>query len=661
LLLKQTTELVVRTLKRGYIDQNTGKQPKDWKPFRLGFSELALLSGLPAGADLTMLSRCLDFGLAIGSLVPSTAPNATGPFVYLRRVYRTSEQTHIDDDDRVVDLQFALTEIATETVAVIVRFLCERSKSSRWAKGSVPPLTVNKILAILQRAMPEMRQTGIAVLPGPHGAESYLRIPRDPEMSEEFRLLNLTSGNFFVTAEGELSTTRTFDARYDAGDLLISRRRQLLTLESYLAAIVPVLDNATNITDLLVAWSMTADGRLGLNYVMWDIELGLRELDKPLEVLRGGRVLEPPRLARSITLATGLVGVARNEKLRVLKEDWSTDIRERWQKPVTVERELMSTLQAPTPHDRPIFDIAAGFCDVVRAFTEVVASLAALASPGPQASLFGDQSEDPKIVATEALRALRRLQTILQTMREPTDSVQSLECSDLEVELASNFRHFVRILRRYAAAFSWRLDRQLPSEPRTPGVRSSVVLFVDFAGSTPRSLEDEPRTYAAWMADGLHLISQWATAFGARELRDPGRKGDDITLEFADPDSAVLCAALVQEHFASLRATGNKRVSYDARCGIDQGSIEDADEDNRLSAAINRAAKLAKSQEPNQIALTPEVERECSNTLRSFLDHWGAEIDLRARPSAQSRFTPRLADREGIVRAYAQRLAAARI
>jgi len=84
---------------------------------------------------------------------------------------------------------------------------------------------------------------------------------------------------------------------------------------SYLNALVPLLDETQNVDELLTCWSISANGRLGLDYAMVDINLALDSLLDPLEVLAGGGRLVEEKLTRTRDRAHHFAGVARCEKI----------------------------------------------------------------------------------------------------------------------------------------------------------------------------------------------------------------------------------------------------------------------------------------------------------------------------------------------------------
>jgi hypothetical protein len=649
--VKQATDCLVRVLKRGYKNRNVGRAESDWRPYRLSFSELLRLEECPASTDATTLSRCLDLGLAIGSLVPATTAEPKGDKMVLRRRYRTSEQADVDDDGNVVDLQAYKEEVAGEAIAATALILSRRTH--RWRDTALAPFAMNKILAILRAAMPEMAQTAIAVAPGEHGPEAFVEVSRVAAPDVHVRLMNTTSAHFRVTGETRIEPTPGFLERYKAGDLIIRRRRLLPQLEAYLTSLAPALDAVGDVSALLVPWAMSTSGRLGLDFAMHDVDAALGELDRPVEILRGGLPLDRARLEATLTRARRLLGVARSGKLAPLRTDWSAQIRDFWEQPLTIEQDLLSTLHAKGPIEPLIFDVAAAFCSALEHYCDALASLDAFAARDPQVALFGEEQIGPEDVALTLVRLVRRLRTVLRTMRRPTDSAPSAARSRSSASLAAELHAFNIILRRYLAAFAWRQDR-LGVAPPHDRERQSVILYVDFANSTVRAAEDDRQTYQAWIADGLNLVSQWAKAFGAREMPDPGRRGDDISLEFTDPDGAVLCASMFQEHFSALRSTGTRRLFYECRCAVDQDWVVDAEGGNRISPGINIAAKLAKSSEPNLISLTPEAARECSPTLQDFLEP-GRDVAL-VGERERGRFTVKLADRHRVLSAYADRL-----
>lgn len=636
----EATNLIVHTLKHRYIEMNRHRAETSWRSYTLPYSKLDSLLPERLVPDQTLVSRCLDFGLGVGSLVPSTKSIPNGETILVRRQYRTSEQTRIEGEE-VVDLQWGSREIATELVGAIAHFL--KSHSDRWHDRGVPATVMNKVIAVLKGAMPEIERTALVVEPRDHGPEALLRESRP--LRRVTRLVNIRSANYRVSADSLFEPTPTFESRHREGSLEISKRGILPLLESYLSSMVPVLDKSRDVAPLLLCWGMSAAGRLGLDYVMHDVEQALVELDDPVEVLRGGDALDRKKLARTCSHARELVAVARSEKLRQLERDWSEQVRQSWASPLDVQRRLLASLNAPEDGFE-LLRAADAFCGVVLSYVDVLDSLTAL---DPQPSLLSSDAEElPELFARD-FATVASLTMGLRSLRERDDSAPAFELD--AAALGERLLRFTNVLKRFVSAYRWRYD-PMPDRPEPlPKIRTSVILNADLARSTYRASSSDDPTYAAWANAGLNLIAQWGRAFGAREIPIASREGDDICLEFGDADAAVLCACVIAEHFAALRSTGNDSVVYSVHWGIDQGFVQEGDGPNRLSPAINRASHLAKAVAVDEIGLTPDVAHDCSSALRPFLVKTDVVVELGPNDE-RGRLTPYVADRPRVISAY---------
>jgi len=283
-------------------------------------------------------------------LVPYTdceeAP--AGKFL-LRRKYRTAEIVHRTPQGALEDYRSYQKEVSAEVVATVANFLSRRS--TRWRTRPTPPFVLDKVVAILNGAAPDAAERRfLVVVPKEHGPEAAFAIT--PLVGRpSYRLVRTVKSEFYsVTSDGGIEPTPTFLKRYNERSLRISQRDELLPLEAYLQALVPVLDGSKDITKLLTCWSISASGRLGLDYVMADVDLALDALAVPAEVLAGRRKLVKRQLVASCDRSNHYLGVALREKLEPLTTDWAAPVVEHWTDPVAVEGDLLKSLAAPHEH-----------------------------------------------------------------------------------------------------------------------------------------------------------------------------------------------------------------------------------------------------------------------------------------------------------------------
>lgn len=299
----------------------------------------------------------------------------------------------------------------------------------------------------------------------------------------------------------------------------------------------------------------------------------------------------------------------------------------------------------------------------VSRFADLVGQLAELIpESAPQGRLFQMAGAETTRTAADIVRASHELEVRLRTMRGGSSIDHLPDTSpQREMVIGRQLKRVLRTLGTFAAAYAWNymgVRRQSSQVLREPTPRLRTVLFADIAGSTPQAATLPHEQNARWKNDGLNLIAQWGNAFGGQEITDVyPRKGDDICIEFADPDNAVLCGAMVQEHACALRSTGSPALAYRFRVAVDAYWLNEADGGNTISFCIDRAAKLAKQDKglTDPIWITPEVSNDCSEEIRNSLSLHSEEIDLGA-DTARARFTPSLLDRARLLSAYIERL-----
>lgn len=665
--VNEATDSLLLFLKSSYYDKNRGKPDDAWESVGYCFSDLQKREPFAsqAGGSL-LLSRCVDFGCSITSLVPYLSvdlASANNAYTVTRK-YRTAESVD-ETDGRIEDMRTYRKETATETVAAVTYFLKRRSR--RWKNSSIPQFVLYKVLAIINAAMPEIDKTALVIIPLEHGPEAAYELPAYAGPPDLVLIPNLISENYAITRKGEVEVTPAFEERYREGSLHLSHRQSLIAIESYLGALTPLLDDASNVDDLLIRWAILANGRLGLDYAMVDVGLALDSLMKPLEVLSGGRPLDKRKLAKSQSQAHHRAGVARKEKIEKLIGDWSQLSRPKWDAPIKVESDLLASFLVPI-EGQVLFEVAKAFCLVVTRFADLMGQLTPWTNDSSsQIDLFtNDSSGRTKAAAPDVMRKLHDLEVRLRTMRGDSSYDHIPDTSpQQEMAIGRKMKRFLQILERFAGAYAWKyspLMRWGAASLPDPAPRNRVILFADIAGSTPKALTLEQQHNVQWKNNGLNLIAQWGQAFGGYETTDIyPRKGDDICIEFTDPDSAVLCAAMIQEHACALRSTGSPNLDYRFRMAVDSYWLNEADGRNTISLCIDRAAKLAKAERERSILdpvwITPEVAGDSSEEIRSSLSLYSKEIDLGAETS-RSRFTPSLLNRRGLLSVYIARLSA---
>ncbi|HYN19489.1 MAG TPA: hypothetical protein VE078_00910, partial [Thermoanaerobaculia bacterium] len=330
------------------------------------------------------------------------------------------------------------------------------------------------------------------------------------------------------------------------------------------------------------------------------------------------------------------------------------------------EIDLLRSLAAPQEH-LLLFSVASAFIHCVQHLTATLKLASALAvAEEKQAGLFTISAQDRAKGRSEMMERLNTISERLRALRDEGShrGLSGTEEVDQDADVANCCKWTLETLRRFASAFAWSYSRLLDwGVARLPdsSPRNRTILFADLAGSTPAALGLPHEENVRWKNNGLDLIAQWGQAFGGREGTYV-RKGDDICLEFSDPESAILCAAIVQEHFAALRSTGLWENTYKFRMALDSSWISPADGGNLIGVGIDRAAKTAKAvvrddqeeDKPSRILVTPEVARDCSDRFRHFLSE--SSDMLKFGEGERGEFRPLRVNRIGLIQSYIQRL-----
>lgn len=646
-----TTRSIVAHLKRGHIEQAhagaTGRNAR----YGLSLRELAALA--PDADELT-LSRTIDRGLALTSIVPYIAVDVDDGVLKLRRKYRASEQTDVDDDGEVEDLGTHNRQTDEEAVALVLRTLQRRSR--RWSGQPIANHHVSKIIAVLEHLVLANEQITLSTRKSEFGPDAALGQDRDAET-----LRTVVSEHFLPAGRGFVPSG-VFNETYDKRGLRVQKRGSAGQIETYLRDMIRVLDEAGDVSELLMCWGASANGKLGLDFVQHDLELAITELERPLRVIKRDSAVDPVRLKRSVDQARHLAGVARG-KVTALNADWSASVRDAFPDPVMVERDLLDSTAAPTGHQR-LMQIANALCRATEHLAELVERTAAFAPANAQGTLMAQEVDEDAVGESladdvnELLARLRSLRLAGSRRALPGERVHRRRAVASELERA------LLAVRAHAAGFAFDFLDVPQYLRRRPQTRRRTILFADLSGSTPSGLVRTQQAHVKWQNAGLNIIAQWGQAFGGVEIKD--REGDDVVLEFTDPDAALLCAALIQEHTRVLRSIGLPQLCWSFRVALDTDEISDADGGNAISNGINRAAKLAKcgKDDPSSIErvqLTPETLNALCAESRAFLTEVPDRVDLSGDETwpvipRKAVFTPHRLDIDGLLATHAQRL-----
>jgi len=661
-----TTDSIAKTLKSRYLEGNRGKsERRNWQTVGMSFSELLVVGPVAKAEESTLLlSRCIDYGCAITTLVPFVRVSRTGASNSwtVDRTYRTSESMP-DITDKTEDLKTYMQEVAAETVAAVAHFLSRRSV--RWGDRRPPLFVVEKVLAILLAALDHDDESALVVVPQEHGPEIAYEFGNIAGPTQQLLIRNMRTEHYVVLDDG-VEATPAFVEGYERGTIRLNLRKSLPLLEAALGALVPVLDESDDVAALLTNWGSSSTGKLGLDFAMYDVDKALTELLAPINVIASGRPIVAAKLLRSTKNARQYLGVAAHAKVEEFQKGWGGKIRERWPRPIEVEKSLLGSILEPTEKDR-IYSIARTFCRVLTRFTDLVDRIGSLdAAQSPQKDMFGTPLADTRTTAQSLLHDIDRLMIRLRTMRGDTRSLPHLPVGSqaLSIQVGREFKETYDALRQFARAMacnyegrrSVALDARAASAPRI-----RTVVAADLKDSTTTGLTLPGSDYSRWENAGVSLIAQWGHAFGGKQIGS--RRGDEIMMEFRDSDSALLCGCLVQEHLRSLRSIGAGDYRYVARIAVDSYEVHPGEGDNMTSSALDRASKLTKFEKVEDIAagiadriwLTPEANNQLSDAARAHMHLHPRELDLGADVSGAC-FGPFTPDLKALLGAYLSRL-----
>ena len=588
------------------------------------------LSELTENLDLDRLlvSRCLDFGVGMTTLVPYVQVD---PFpeggTRVRRGYRVSE---LDRDPTHEDLEDVYQWISEETVAFIAHHLSTRSEL--YPAGGIPVRTLVWVAAILRPLLLRAQRVALGSMPVGQASTVVLRGGVRRLTLADVEAGNLVSVMFTVGEDGVRPTPR-FEDLTKEDRLRIDLREESVEIEDYLSLIVKVMETKTldaeTLDQVLAAWAMCTDEKLGLSYVGGDLEQALWHLENPLKQILSGEPHEASAMAR--TSAEGMAEAAL-KKLDSLQLDWRNKVGQGLENPTKRARSVHNSLAGP--EDRTaLYLLPLALVEMMRGFAKLVSDLDSASAKLWAGTSHGTDAHD---VAVNVLSDCSVMRRALTSMRDDRESVVTPEVGrEAIVQAAEHMLYTLGMLRAFAAACagSYRGVRGARVAHKREAQRMAAILFVDISGSLEYALRHDFAENHEWKNSGLNLIAQWGRALGGREMKD--REGDAIWLEFERPgDAVVLCAAALQVHASALRSTKVPWLWWAFRLGLDEGQLEDGDGGNVIGPCLDVAAKLAKDhKEVNPVdkgLATPKCQQRCTPPLRndSCMPPLGTEIVL---------------------------------
>jgi hypothetical protein len=597
----ETCGRIVGDLRRMYQRKARalGHEPRE----RVGRSLAGISTAL--GAKRLLVSRCIDFGLALTTLVPyvDVETHADGSCRVERR-YRVSELGARPAADREIDNQ----RISEEVLAYSALHLQKRVK--RYSEAPLPAPTVAAVVAIMR---PMLARHNVHVETRSDHKGLHVEVTRGAH-----RIPLLASGSAaFSLDKGEppgIAPSEPFLRLNHQDQTMIDRRGLTIQIEGFLEAMRPLFDapaSDTALQDMLEGAAMSSDGALGLSAVQAPIESALDAIEtrliaiqtRPERGLTGGE--------KQVSMALGVAA----RSLALLQADWSAPARNQFEDATKIEKRLLRSMGVPEDDLGPVYELPVALVEASRSLDLLSRCLedvsVRLASDG----------EDPGEIPGQIFDATMRLRQSLSSLRDPiSPSPPDREPRSLIYLAADTLLDLLSELRAFAAAIvgSYRGPRKGESllHPDEPD-RFRTVLFPDLAGSKAHARSHSFDQNFDWKSDGLALFAQWGRAFGGIETRK--RAGDCEWHEFQERgDSPVLCAAAIRVHVLALEAAADPRRQWPVHLAIHFGRIKD-DGDSAIGLTLDEMNVLCRLGEEGGggelVSLTQDVLDSCSREL----------------------------------------------
>ena len=643
------THGIAQELKRLY-DQQSARL--DHEPeTRIGCSMPQLAAELP-GANPLLASRCIDFGLALTTLVPyvEDIPEEGGSLRIERR-YRVAE-TNRGRERSYLSLDGVRREKSEETLAVICHRLREGCEA--FSDRPVPQALLASLVAILRPLTLAEQSISLKALPTADGDLELVLLDTVEMIAADAEV----SSHFSIDDEGGVTPSEGFKARYEAEGLTLDLDGCTEEIESNVDKLVALIDGLEEheLRDLLDGWAMCTDHRLGLTHVRHSLSAALEVLRRPLSLIRTGEPHErTPDVSGRVRQAVDGAG----RKLDLLSRDWSRPAREAFsgRHGRGEQRLLRSLCAAEDPTE--LYDFARGLGALITALAAVTERVDVASAEGSREGF----AEPEREVAQSALSWAAEIRHVLNSLGDGKPAVAEAPADPGEAvaAAAAELLDLSDLLGAFNAAVAGIYCG--PKGTRyTPGhanaARHAAILSLDLSGSTAQGELLDARTNKRWISEGLNLAAQWTRSLGGYEFSD--RKGDELTIEFPAGDAAALAAAAVLRHTAVLRSTDADALSWSFHAGIECGEIGDDDGSNVIGACVNRAAKLAKqaSGEPggSEVPIGEEGARHCSAEVRAEpLSRFGEEVLFGDPESGGSRVRPLMLDCGAAMRRLSER------
>jgi hypothetical protein len=609
--VRSATNEIARHLQRLHLSRTL--EPTE----RAGLSLTEITRQVRGGRiDQLLVSRSIDFGLAMTTLVPYTdTKRHPDGRVEVRRRYRVPERDR--DAEHPGDMESVRRELAEEVIALIARDL--RDRVDAWKDDGVPHKAIENVAAVINYVALTDQGVRLEIEPTESGRQVVLGPASAPQ-----RILTVASKHFDIVGD-RVQASADFESAYDDDVLGLDDYGSLEAVEGPLATIGQLLGDSDEVDDLLRAWAATAEPRRGLGVVEGLLRAAIDRIDAPIRHLCKGQQPDRKLVADAVEASTALASAA-GETLALVSRGPARELREKWATRMKVERRLHESLAAPC--DPPtLFDLA----------NQTIAAVVEVAEMVRASNDWTSESDDPAVA--EVVERCGILRSALTSLGAPEPTAAPGGDHDRRKEVGNALLRLCTALRTRAAAVAWTFRPPAPRHraPEVGNRHRGTVMVADLARSTPRSLRDPHGEATNWTDSALNLVAQWARAFGGIEINE--RRGDDIYLEFASADRAVLCAAAVQAHAQALRAMGVRELDWSFRITITSGEVTVGEGRNVLGACVNVASKMKEFRkgdegEFDRVLVAEQALDECSATIREelaerFAEPFTVELDPR--------------------------------
>jgi class 3 adenylate cyclase len=638
----QTTSSIAKDLKRFYEEMAPGEATAGPRA-RIGRS----LAGISETLDIDRLlsSRCMDYGLALTTLVPyvDEKPRPDGA-LRLERKYRVSEVNR--GEEPYEDIDVVNQQIADEIFAFVSQYLSERC--GRYQGRHLPLRTTTQMVAVMRSLLDQL---GVKIEIQPNLTDPLAVVRRH---SKSVVMAQSPSLSFVINDAGEVEPTEHFSRLCREDKLRIDRRQYTTQIEAVLDLMRALLDSEMSDGDLnrvLTCWAISSDQKLGLTHIQHALDLGLDRIEAQLKLIARGEKHDPP-----LQLLPGIRKLAQGarELLDLLGGDWAEAARAPWSQPSKRESLLLATMAAPADRSS-VFELPRALCSAVEALAAMTEDLDAFS-----VAEWNGEDQGAEELPTRLLSGCKALESALTTLRG-TEEVEIEAIGSDRAAITTSAEALGRvagILRAFTAAIACDYRGVRGQHSRSiADDRRRTVLFADIEKSTEHALKHSVDVNFAWKNSGLNLLAQWAKAFGGLEDRE--REGDCLWPEFEQAgDAALLCGALVQAHAHALRSVALPELWWGFRIAVDVGQIRDGDRRNAMALALDRPAKLAKAFDDDEsverVLATAEAIEACSAVLREqFTTSLGKEVTLTPAAIPGAKVEPSTLDGTGCIKALA--------